>query len=147
MRHSLHTEIDIEATPDVVWDVLTDLDRYADWNPFITSSSATLEVGETMVNVMQAPGGKAMTIKPRITELENEKTFEWLGSLGFRGVFDGRHRFEIHPATTGTRLMQSETFSGVLVRLLRKALDTKTKAGFEAMNVALKTRAESVHGG
>ena len=38
MHHELHTEIDIDATPEVVWQVLTDLDRWADWNPFITSS-------------------------------------------------------------------------------------------------------------
>ena len=41
MRHQLHTEIEIEAPADIVWDILTDLDHYEDWNPFIVSSAGT----------------------------------------------------------------------------------------------------------
>ena len=36
--------------------------------------------------------------------------------------------------------MQRESFRGVLVRPLRKSLDTGTRAGFEAMNAALRQR-------
>jgi hypothetical protein len=147
MHHELHTEIDIDATPEVVWQVLTDLDGYADWNPFITSSVGRPEVGETLINRMEPPGGKAMTFKPQVTVVEDGKTFEWLGKLGFSGVFDGRHRFDVEASPTGTKLTQSETLDGMLVRVMRKSLDTKTKSGFEAMNVALKDRAESVAAG
>ncbi len=38
--------------------------------------------------------------------------------------------------------MHSEYFNGILVRLLRKSLDTDTREGFEAMNRGLKARAE-----
>ena len=147
MHHELHTEIDIDATPEVVWQVLTDLDRWADWNPFITSSVGTAEVGETLVNRMEPPGGKAITFKPQVTVVEEGKTFEWLGKLGFSGVFDGRHRFDVEASPAGTRLIQSESIDGILVRVMRKSLDTNTKSGFEAMNVALKARAESVAAG
>lgn len=144
MRHELHTEIEIDATPEVVWQVLTDLDRYADWNPFITSSVGEARVGTKLINRLEPPDGNAVTFKPRVTVVESGRVLEWLGSLGFRGIFDGRHRFEIAASPNGTKLTQSETFSGVLVRFFRKSLDTQTKSGFEAMNRALKTRAESV---
>lgn len=147
MHHELHTEIDIETTPEAVWQVLIDLERWAEWNPFITSSVGNAEVGETLVNRMEPPGGKAMTFKPEVTVVEDGKTFEWLGKLGFPGVFDGRHRFDVEASSTGTRFTQSESFDGVLVRFLRKSVDTSTKAGFEAMNVALKAKAESVAAG
>jgi hypothetical protein len=34
-----HATIGIEATPERVWQVLTDLAAYPDWNPFITRAS------------------------------------------------------------------------------------------------------------
>jgi hypothetical protein len=147
MHHELHTEIDIDATPEVVWQVLTDLDRYPDWNPFITSSVGKPEPGEKLVNRMDPPGGMAITLKPHVTVVQDQKTFEWLGKVGFSGLFDGRHRFEIEASPTGAKLTQSESLDGMLVRLMRKSVDTHTKAGFVAMNVALKARAESVAAG
>jgi len=144
MHHELHTEIDIDATPEVVWQVLTDLDRYSDWNPFITSSVGKPELGNKLVNRMAPPGGMAITFKPQVTVVEDGKSFEWLGKIGFSGVFDGRHRFDVEASPTGTKFIQSESLDGMLVRFMRKSLDTTTKSGFEAMNVALKARAESV---
>jgi hypothetical protein len=146
MHHELHTEIDIDATPEVVWQVLTELDRYSEWNPFITSSVGEPEVGEKLVNRMEPPGGMAITLKPNVTVIENNRSFEWFGTLGFPGVFDGRHRFDVEASPTGTKLTQSEELDGLLVRFMRKSVDTHTKAGFEAMNVALKARAESIAG-
>ena len=31
----IHTEIDISAAAEQVWDVLADFETYAQWNPFI----------------------------------------------------------------------------------------------------------------
>ena len=147
MRHELHTQVDIEATPQTVWNVLTDLDHYSEWNPFIVEASGDAVVGNKLTNRMQAPGGKAMTIKPAVTAVEPAETFEWLGHLGVPRVFDGRHRFELQTTPTGgTRVLHTEQFRGVLVRFMRKTLDTQTHAGFEAMNTALKTRAEAQAG-
>jgi hypothetical protein len=147
MQHELNTEIDIDASPETVWNVLTDLDHYSEWNPFITEASGDIAVGNKLTNRMQTPGGKAMTIKPAVTAVEPAQTFEWLGHLGVPGVFDGRHRFELQATPSGgTRLLHTEHFGGLLVRFARKTLDTQTQEGFEAMNTALKTRAEAVAG-
>ena len=146
MQHQLNTNIDIDAPPSTVWEILSDLNGYAEWNPFIVSSSGDVAVGEKLINRLQPPGGKAMTFKPTVTEVEVGHTFEWLGRLGLPGIFDGRHRFELEAMPTGTRFVQSEQLDGLLVRPLRKSLDTQTMAGFEAMNAALKDRAEAAAG-
>jgi len=138
MHHAITTEIEIDAPPTEVWAALIDLDRYTEWNPFITEAAGEVKVGERLTNRMQQPDQRAMTFRPEVTVVEPNETFEWLGHLGVSGVFDGRHRFALTELTDGrTRLVQSEQFSGLLVRLMRKRLDGGTVAGFEAMNEAL----------
>ena len=147
MHHELRTEIEIDAPVEAVWQTLTDLAAYVDWNPFIVSAEGCAEVGERLTIRLQPPGGRAMTFTPTVTAVEPTAAFEWLGRLGLPGIFDGRHRFDLEPTWSGgTRLIQSEEFSGRLVRFLRSSLDTRTVAGFVAMNVALKARVEAADG-
>jgi hypothetical protein len=140
MRHEIRSEIEIEAPPDAVWAQLTDLDGYEEWNPFIIRADGTAETGQRLSLRMQPAGGRAMTIRPTVTDASDGTAFEWLGHLGVPGVFDARHRFELSPTPTGTRVVQRESFRGLLVRPLRRSLDTGTLAGFEAMNEALRRR-------
>ena len=76
--------------------------------------------------------------------MQPKQVFEWWGHLVVRGLFDGRHRFELEPTARGTRVAHTETFTGILVPLLRRSLDTHTAAGFELMNHALKAQVERV---
>ncbi|MGY1753344.1 SRPBCC family protein [Blastococcus sp. SYSU D01042] len=140
MRHRISAEIEIAAPPQAVWERLTDLPGYAAWNPFIPSATGTVAVGERLALRLQPPGGRALPIRPTVTEVVPGAVLEWLGHLGAPGVFDGRHRFELTPTRQGTRLVQSEAFSGLLVRPLRGFLDGGTLAGFRAMNDALRAR-------
>lgn len=144
MPHRLETSIDIDATPAEVWHVLTDLDAYAEWNPFIVSAQGAVAVGETLKNRLNPPGGRPMTFRPTVTVVEPNRTFEWLGQLGVPRLFDGRHRFDLEPTPSGTLLRHTEHFNGVLVRLMKKSLDGSTLTGFNAMNRALKNRVETV---
>jgi hypothetical protein len=147
MHYELHTEVEIVAPIDAVWETLTDLAAYPDWNPFIVSAQGRAEVGERLTNRMQPPDGKAITFKPTVTVVEPPVALEWLGRLGLPGIFDGRHRFDLAPSEHGgTLVTQSEEFDGIVVRYMRKSLDTKTMAGFDAMNAALKARVETALG-
>jgi hypothetical protein len=143
MKHHLETQIDIAAPPETVWNILTDLEAYSDWNPFIVSAEGNVAIGERLTNRMQQPGSKAMTLKPTVTAAEPGQKFEWLGHLIVPGIFAGRHRFELDATETGTRVVHSEHFNGVLVRFMPKMVDNGTRQGFEEMNAALKTRAEA----
>jgi hypothetical protein len=137
MRHELRTEIDLAADPAAVWAALLDLPSYSRWNPFITRAVGTPEVGQRLELRMKPPGGRAVTFRPTVTEAESCRVFEWLGHLGVPGLFDGRHRFELHRTESGTKLVQTESFRGLLVRPMRRSLDGPTLAGFESMNEAL----------
>jgi hypothetical protein len=139
----LVTEIQIDASPHNVWNVLTGLSEYQDWNPFVVAGSGEVAVGEEIEIRMRQSEGNDTTFKPIVTEATSPSTFEWLGRLGIPGLFAGRHRFDLLSSETGTRVVHSEEFSGVLVPLLWNSLDRKTRGGFEAMNVAMKERVEA----
>ena len=138
----LTTEIMIEAPTTIVWEILTDLNSYKDWNPFIISSEGEVAEGSRLRNQMRPPGGKTITFKPTVTAVEADSYFEWLGRLGIPGLFDGRHQFKLEAVGDGTRFIQSEEFTGILVPLFAKMLNNKTRPGFEAMNREIKKRAE-----
>lgn len=138
----LTTEVRIDASPQEVWDQLVDLGSYRDWNPFMVTAAGTVSAGEVLVVEMQPPEKRAMSFKPTLIEVTPAARLHWLGSLVTPGLFDGRHRFELEATGTGTRLVHSEEFSGLLVPVLWASLDTSTRAGFEAMNLALKQRVE-----
>lgn len=127
---------EIAAPVEVVWARLTDTASFGDWNPFIQSLEGTLAVGEKLTVRIAPPGGKAMTFRPTVTAVEENRRLEWLGRFLVPGLFDGRHSFTLEPFEGGTRLTQEETFTGVLVPLMASVLK-KTEAGFRAMNEAV----------
>jgi hypothetical protein len=138
----LRREIDIDAPPSAVWAVLTDTGSYPDWNPFIRRFSGDLRKGAKLDVRIEPPGGRAMTFKPTVLTVENERELRWLGRFLLRGLFDGEHIFELEALGDGrTRFTQAERFTGILVRAFGSTLD-KTELGFEQMNAALKARAE-----
>ena len=139
----LRTEIDINASGERVWRVLTDFGAYGEWNPFITSISGEVRRGARLKVRVQPSGGRGMTFRPTVLAADRNRELRWVGRLLFPGIFDGEHAFLITPLENGrVRLRQQETFRGLLVPLLRRLLDGQTRAGFEAMNRALKERAE-----
>ena len=139
----LKTSIDIDASPDAIWEVLSDLPSYPSWNPFIRELRGRLSTGERLELRMQPVGGKAIRFRPTVLAAEPARELRWLGRLVMPGVLDGEHRFAIEPTARGSRLVQEERFTGVLVPLLAKSLRTRTLPAFELMNAALKDRVES----
>jgi hypothetical protein len=138
------TEVDIKASPAQVWDVLANFDGYSTWNPFIVQAQGDAAVGASVRLRMSPPGGRAITLTPHVTQALPGEVLEWLGRLAVPHLFDGRHRFELHPTASGTRVMHSEEFTGILVPLLARSLDAHTLPGLITMNGALKAEAEGV---
>ena len=139
----LSTTIDIASTPEVVWAILMDFAAYPDWNPFVREIDGNPSAGGRLTVRLHNPGGTAMTFTPIVTEADPNRAFSWLGKLGIKGVFDGHHHFTIETIDDArVRFIQSEDFSGALVPVLWGRVTRKTRPGFDAMNIALKERAE-----
>jgi hypothetical protein len=75
-------------------------------------------------------------------QLAVEPNAELRWSAGLPGVIGGEHSFTLTPADGGTRLVQSETFRGLLVPFSGKTLTT-AESGYQALNNALKAYVEA----
>ncbi len=143
----IETEVMIGATPEQVWGVLVDFDRYAEWNPFIREASGEAKVGARLRVRIHPPEGRPMTFAPTVREASPARELRWLGHLWLPGLFDGEHAFRIDAVgERQVRLRQSEVFRGLLVPLLPSVMYERTRRGFDAMNRALKERVETLHG-
>jgi hypothetical protein len=139
---TISADIVIEATTDRVWETLADFSRYVEWNPFIREAAGRAAPGERIRVHVFRDEQKANAFRPRIVVAAPGRELRWLGHVLVPGVFDGEHSFELTPVEGGTRLVQSERFSGVLVPFMGKLIED-TVERFHALNRALKQRVEA----
>ena len=139
----LRTEIEIQASDNRVWQLLTDFASFPQWNPFIRQAKGEVKVGARLVIHLQPSGASGMTFKPIVLKVEPNRELRWLGRLLMPGLFDGEHIFTIETLQANRiRFTQREVFTGLLVPLFARSLNTDTRRGFGEMNQALKSRAE-----
>ncbi len=138
----IHTSIGIGAPASSVWKVLTDFAGYPKWNPFITRIAGELKLGSRLDADIKF-SDRTVTINPTIVGLESERELSWRGRIG-SGLFTSEHRLEIRPVTHNrVVLVQTERFTGPVVSIIAKKLDSTLRKGFEEMNAAVKRIAES----
>jgi len=139
----IRTEIDIHATPQTVWAILTNVGAWPSWNPIVEQLHGQAKIGTklsvTMVGKNQKSGPK---YKPVITQLEQPKRFEWLAAMGFHFLFSNGKIIELEKSGNGTRLVHKETFSGALVPLFWSKMRDGVAPMLNKMNTALKEEAE-----
>ena len=141
--HIIETEIEIRASAERVWELLTEFASYPRWNPFVRSLEGELIVGKNPSVFIQPPGSRGMRFRPTLLAVSPTRELRWKGKLLLPGLFDGEHYFKLENAPNGGVLFrQGERFTGILVPLFRKSLDRATEQGFIAMNEAVKREAE-----
>jgi hypothetical protein len=138
---TMSAAIQIDAPPMTVWAILTDLTSYPDWNPLFREASGQIAVGNRItLRTVHPANGRPMTVKPKITVADPGAELRWTSSLP--GIISGEHSFTLTQAEGGTRLVQAETFRGLLVPLSGQTF-ARSEVSFEGLNEAIKKRAEA----
>lgn len=136
----------IDAPPEAVWQVLTDTERYPEWNPYISRLEGTLALGETVeIEAVQEDGSRG-TIPVVIVAFEPNRKLMWHGGSLPMGRGEHRYILEAHQQDQNgeaqTRLTHSETWSGVIVGKFTLHQFAPFAWGYPAQNKALKERVE-----
>jgi hypothetical protein len=140
--------LEVAAPAATVWTVITDLDRYPEWNPFVVACRSTLQPG--------SPIDMRVRVLPFVAQPQRETIFEHepgrrlsyglapkpLGALA-------SHRSHTVEAAGPERARYVPDFrlDGWLAPVVQGLLGRRLSAGFAAMSAAIKARAEALHAG
>jgi len=140
----LKTEIEIMASPQKVWQVLTDFAAFGTWNTFFPQIKGKPVIDSQLHVIVHLPLGKHMIFKPRVTKIEPDKELRWSGTLwGIKFLFAGEHYFKIEArGGRSVRFIHGERFSGVLLPVFWKLKEEQIKMGYLQFNRDLKKECE-----
>lgn len=154
MPYFYRAEHEIAAPARVVWDVLTDLDAYVEWNPFCPYVETDRVVGHPIVlyvdfalNWPPLPREKLLRQVETISRFAPGEVLEWTAKVGHERLFRARReqRVEVIDARW-CRYTSDEKFAGPLAWLVNLLYGVRLQRAFDATAVALARRAESVVG-
>lgn len=139
----LTTNIDINATPDKVWRVLTDINQWKDWNPIVNQATGKASAQGKLDIVMRGKDGKnGPRYSPVVTDFEEPSCFRWRAKMITGFLFTNDKVFELEETSTGTRVTHKEVFSGLLAPLFCGNIEKGVTPMLNSMNEALKKVAE-----
>jgi hypothetical protein len=132
---SVHTEIIIPSEPENVWQVLTDIERYQEWNPAITLVSGKLEVGNKVTYYFQETESKGANISSEVIEITPSTHLNHKG--GIWGVITFEQHYHLESHELGTKFTIHEDYTGVYVNFWD---ESHTRLQYQKMADALKVR-------
>jgi len=135
----------IDAPVDVVWETITDLPRYGEWNPFVVACSSTLKVGDSIAMRVAIFSPFAQHQREMILEhLPGQLLCYGLAGNSL-GALGSRRYHEVHAVgPMRTRYRSHFELSGWLSPLVRSLLGARLGRGFHSMSAAVGARAEQL---
>lgn len=145
MTETITTEIQIEASPERVWAVLTDYAAYGNWNPYLFRVEGEARSGAVLtVHASPAPGAEPLVQQVGVVAVEAPRVIRWEGGLPDRAQFKGDHWWMLEAEDAGTRLTHLEHFSGSLAPAILGRHRDLIRGNFVRFNEALKAHVEGV---
>ena len=130
----------IQATPDAIWEILTDASGYTDWDPNMTKLEGTIAPGEQIKVYTTLSPDRTFPVK--VTEFVPGEKMVWASGMPL-GLFKGVRTFTLTPQDGGgTEFSMREVFSGLLLPLIGRSIPDMAES-FEQFAAGLKSRAES----
>ena len=126
----------IEAPPQIVWNIQTDINNWSAWQPGITESK--LETPLTVGSVFRWKSG-GLSLTSTVQVIEPGQKIGWTGrALGAHA----RHIWRLMPQNNGTLGTTEESMEGWSIRLLKLISSKFLDNSLDTWLQNLKTKAE-----
>jgi len=130
------SEIEINADPQKVWDVLSDIKNWPDWNPDIKSVS--LE-GDLVPGTEFHWKTGAGTITSTLQEVQAPEVLAWTGKVM---TIKAIHVYKLSPKDGKTVVSTAESWEGLLARTLKGTMQKSLQKSLDTGLVYLKDAVE-----
>lgn len=135
---------EIAAPAEVVWEVISDLSRYGEWNPFVSKCESTLQPGDAIdmtVHLMKKPQQQ----REWITEYREGRGFSYRMKPVPASALSSARWHDIAPLDEQRcRYVSHFELRGWLMPLVRSLLGRRLRAGFDGMTAGVAKRAEAL---
>lgn len=134
---NLERSVDTSASPEAVWRIWSDPERWNEWNPSVKSMTLEGPFAVGTKAMMETPRG---THQVTVTALEPGRSFtlEGSGMPGMTMLFNCK----IEPRSSGSRISQSITLRGPLAGIFGNMMGKQMVDHIPPILQALATKAE-----
>ena len=141
----LRSEVEIAAPASVVWDVLTNLHAYGEWNPFIVQAEGELKLGATISTTVNLPGDREQKMRRHVLKLQPNEELRWTATQLMRVLAYDEQFFVLRPVEDNhVRLSIGQNISGMFAPRTPAELSQLSRS-LNLLNQAIKRRAESLN--
>ena len=135
--------IRINAPTAVVWDVLTEVENYGEWNPFTPQARTDLKMGSA-VHMRVRMGPTNMKITETVCAYEQPRLIAWNKAFGARRLLLAVREQHLEPlGESSCCYHNTERLSGVLAPFVFLCFGAYMRRGFSDVGVGLKRYAEA----
>lgn len=135
-------EVEIRAPPEVVWEVMTDLDAYSEWNPWVLSASGPVIEGQALRAEVALNDG-TRRVGHTITVVDEHATFCWQDRGAFTLLAKGWRCRTLEPVGWKTAYRMELQVVRPMAGFVERRYGESLRAGAEAEAAALAERAEA----
>lgn len=140
-------KVEIDAPASVVWEILTDLERYGEWNPFCVKCVSTLELGAPVeMTLKNFWNDDLATVVEYVCAYEPERLLSWEMYWTEAWPYAGRRDQFIESLGPGKCTYHTtDAYLGETAVHIMRFANGWIEAGFNATARALKKRAEGIY--
>lgn len=139
----IKTFVDVGATAETLWRVLTNFPAYRNWHPTIRDAEGSARE-KTVLRFREDKNGKTRKLRVMVTRAMPAAELRWRERRVLEGILDSEQSFIIVPhGLKGVRLVHRERVSGLLAPLVARFTWRRRTAALEAVNAAVKRAAEA----